>query len=55
MLAEAILRIIAALLEAHVEVLRKATPEQVQAIITRHEERLARYERLRDKFLPDTE
>ncbi len=54
-MAETVLRIIAALLELQLETLRKATPEQVQALLDRHEARLARYERIRDKFLPDAD
>jgi hypothetical protein len=49
---EVILRIIAALLECQVEILQKATPEQVQNLIERHEDRLARFEALLKKALP---
>jgi hypothetical protein len=50
--AAIVLRIIAALLEMQVELLQKATPEQVQALIDRHEERLARFEAILRKVMP---
>jgi hypothetical protein len=50
--ANVVLRIIAALLECQAELLKKATPEQVQGFIDRHEERLTRFEELLKKALP---
>lgn len=50
---QVILRIIAALLECQVQLLQKATPEQVQGFIDRHEERLARFEALLEKVKGD--
>lgn len=50
--AQVVLRIIAALLECQVQVLEKATPEQVQGFIDRHEERLARFEAILKKVMP---
>jgi hypothetical protein len=50
--ATIVLRIIAAMLEMQVELLQKATPEQVQGIIARHEERLARFEAILNKVMP---
>lgn len=50
--ANVVLRIIAALLEAQVQLLEKATPEQVQALIDRFETRMQRFEALLHKVLP---
>jgi hypothetical protein len=47
-----VLRIIAASLELTVEATKKATPEQVQAIIERHNQRMDFYERLLNKLNP---
>jgi hypothetical protein len=51
--AQVILRIIAALLECQAQVLAKATPEQVQGLIERHEERLGWFEKLLRKEVND--
>lgn len=58
-LAELIIRLIVAIMEAYVEELRKADPTQVQAILTRRERDLARADKIIDKvwdgWLPDTD
>lgn len=51
--AQVVLRCIAALLECQVQLLQKATPEQVQGLIDRHEERLAKFEAILKKVMPD--
>lgn len=51
--AEVVLRIIEHLLEMQVIILQKASTEQVQAWIDRLEKRIARFERILDKVLPD--
>lgn len=51
--ADLVLRIIAALLESQAELLKKATPEQVQALIDRYEARIAGFEKLLHRVMPD--
>lgn len=45
-----VLRILAAELECLAEILKKATPEQVQALVERHEARIAKFEAVLDKL-----
>lgn len=50
MTAIMVLRVIAAATECLAELLKKATPDQVQGILERHEKRMDRYEKLLDKL-----
>lgn len=51
-LAEAILRLLVAIMEAYVEELRHAKPEQIQAILERRERDLTRADKVIDKVWP---
>ena len=51
-IAEVILRFLTAIMEAHVEELRHAKPEQIQAILDRRERDLTRWDQLIDKVWP---
>jgi hypothetical protein len=52
LLAEAIMRLLVAIMEAYVEELRHAKPEQIQAILDRRERDLTRADKVIDKVWP---
>jgi uncharacterized protein (UPF0262 family) len=51
-LAELVIRLLVAIMEAYVEELRHATPEQVQAILARRERDLTRADKIIDRVWP---